>query len=373
MQYEMVVFGEDWGSHPSSTQHIIKCLIERHNVIWVNSIGLRAPRPNVKDVKRVWRKLISMALKPRKKLKDHSLTVVSPQALPFYGNTLARYLNGFLLKNIVSKAMKQKEMVTPVIWTSLPSAVDVIGKLNEVKVVYYCGDDFGSLAGVDHLAISKMEDELVDKADIILVASGELKRKFPADKTYLLPHGVDISAFVKPSARPEDLPMGKPIAGFYGNLAEWIDINLLADFAASLTDWNLVLIGPHNTDLSRLKKLGNVFLLGEKEHSELGAYVQHWDVSLLPFKNNAQIKACNPLKLREYFAAGKPVVSVDFPALAEFKDLVYVADTSQDFKNLVVKAKSEPEMLRVCRRKRIEKSSWDNRAKYVEKLLNNNL
>ena len=207
----------------------------------------------------------------------------------------------------------------------------MIGKLNERASVYYCGDDFSSLSGVDHDAVNMMEMELVEKVDLILVASETLAQKFPAHKTVMIPHGVDAQQFQQPCLRPIDLPTGKPIAGFYGSLSEWIDVELLTQTATDLPDWDFVFIGPQQTDLSSLKKLPNTYFLDQKKHSELPAYAQHWQVSMLPFKDNAQIRSSNPLKLREYLAVGKPIVSTDFPALDSYRDVVNVAHSQNSF------------------------------------------
>ncbi|MCV6005488.1 hypothetical protein OFO99_39220, partial [Escherichia coli] len=78
-----------------------------------------------------------------------------------------------------------------ILWLSLPTAVDAIGTVGERAVVYYCGDDFASLVGVDHGPVSRLEAELAARADLILAASPALRAKFPPGKTALVPHGVD--------------------------------------------------------------------------------------------------------------------------------------------------------------------------------------
>ena len=142
-----------------------------------------------------------------------------------------------------------------------------------------------------------------------------LYKKFPREKTELLLHGVDLKKFQTPSPRAPDLPDVSKIAGFYGSLKDWIDIELLWKAAQDLPQWTFVLIGEVHTDISRLESLPNVRFLGPRKHHELPNYVQHWNVSMIPFKDTPQIRACNPLKLREYLAAGTPIASIDFPAL----------------------------------------------------------
>lgn len=165
----------------------------------------------------------------------------------------------------------------------------------------------------------------------ILAASETLAARFPAHKTRLLPHGVDAALFSTPAPRLDDLPAGGPVAGFYGSLAPWIDLDLVAATARLLPEWRFVMIGAAQTDLSAIEGIGNIERLGARPHAALPGYAQHWDAGIIPFRDTPQIRACNPLKLREYLAAGRPVVSTDFPALDGYRDLVQVATTPEDF------------------------------------------
>ncbi len=369
MAADLVVFGEDWGAHPSSTQHLIKRLNAQRRVIWVNSIGLRRPRISLHDAKRMWRKLRGMMAQGGAVSPQENISVISPRAIPMPASRLEHQINRRLIANSVGARMRQLSISRPILWTSLPSAVDVVGALGEKAVVYYCGDDFGALDGVDHARVLDMEAELVARADLILVASDKLRQKFPAAKTHCIPHGADVAAFQVSAAAPLDLPVGKPIAGFYGSLSAWVDIPLVRHLALRLPNWNFVFIGAEKTDLTPIRNLSNVFLLGPKTHEQLPAYVQNWHVSLLPFVDNAQIRACNPLKLREYLAAGKPIVSIDFPALNGYRDLVYVANQVDDFAAAIETAGRENSANGGLRRARVQTESWENRAADVAQLL----
>jgi glycosyltransferase involved in cell wall biosynthesis len=330
MPSDLIVFGEDWGAHPSSTQHLVSHLKRDRRVVWVNSIGLRRPRPTLRDIGRMAQKLRAMGQTTMPTAAGEPI-VLNPRVLPLPGNPIARSLNRRLLAGRLRAVMAERGLRRPVLWASLPTAVDVVGAIDERAVVYYCGDDFGSLAGVDHDAVTVLEAELAERADLILAASTRLAEKFPAHKTRLLSHGVDAIGFQQPLPRPVDLPTGKPIAGFYGSIANWLDVELMAEVASALAHWDFVLIGPVQTDVAKLRCLPNVHFLGAKAHGALPAYVQHWQVSLLPFRDSPQIRACNPLKLREYLAVGKPVVATDFPALDGYRAVVQVASSAAGF------------------------------------------
>jgi glycosyltransferase involved in cell wall biosynthesis len=330
MSSDLVVFGEDWGGLPSSTQHLMGHLSDSRKILWVNSIGLRKPRLNMADCGRALQKLTSRGVRGHRgtTIPSPGFTVLSPKTIPAPSTRLARSMAAALLQNQLLRAMEKAGLHKPILWISLPTASDLVGKLGEKAAVYYCGDDFSALAGVDHLTVATREGELQHKADLIIAASERLAERFPAPKTRLLTHGVDYQLFSTPAPRATDLPDdGKPIAGFYGSISDWLDLELLEAVVKRMPHWNFVMIGKAVVDTSALRCLPNVNFLGPRLHHELPRYSQHWNASLLPFRNNAQIQACNPLKLSEYLAAGKPVVSTPFPALKPFRSLISVADS----------------------------------------------
>ena len=370
---DLVVFGEDWGGHPSSTQHLVRRLSDRRRVVWVNSIGLRRPRLDRADLARLGRKLLAL-LRRRPRSGDSPVAaagplVVDPRAVPLPGHPLARRVNRRLFRRLLRDAGARAGVQRPVLWLSLPTAVDAIGSAEERAIVYYCGDDFAALDGVDHAPVARLERELVARADLVLAASPELAARFPAHKTHLVEHGVDFERFATPAPRAADLPDDRPVAGFYGSLSNWLDLELLVATAQRLPGWRFVMIGPERTDLAALKRLPNVSLLGPREHAALPGYAQHWDAALLPFRDTAQIRACNPLKLREYLAAGRPVVTTEFPALDGYRDLVRVADSPETLATALEEARSEG-LARVAeRRARVAEQGWDRRAAEVAALL----
>jgi len=374
MTSPLLVFGEDWGAHPSSTQHIIRRLMPDHPVVWVNSIGLRRPKLNFQDVTRVLAKVKSVfRSRPTKpSSQDHVVglsTVISPLVIPVPRNKLERTINSFLLGPKVRKALKEASKGKPIFWTSLPTAIDLTNCSENQAVVYYCGDDFSGLAGVDHSEVAQAEKRLVERADLILASSERLVAKFPPAKTVYIPHGVDTKLFSTSMAPPADLPKERPVAGFYGSISDWLDVSLMNQVVTALPNWEFVFIGSVQTDIAALSHQPNVSFLGPRDHHSLPGYAQNWTVSLLPFKNNAQIRACNPLKLREYLSAGTPIVSTDFPALDGYRDLLTVADTADDFVHALIKSVSEPSHLKRQRQNRVAHESWDQRAQQISKLL----
>lgn len=377
MHHDLIVFAEDWAGLPSSTQHLITQLAKTRKVVWINSIGLRRPRLTWRDVKRLWTKLIASCRtqdkQQEKGLHDNKqFIIVNPRTLPAPDSKLARWLSVKLLSFQLKPIIAQAKLQAPILWTSLPTAVDMAGQFNEHALVYYCGDDFSALAGVDHQVVSKRENELINKADLILVSSPLLAKKFPQPLTQLLTHGVDYALFSQPSERAKDLPLdGRHIAGFYGSISKWLDMELLAQTINSLPHWHFVFIGTAVVDVRILTQFSNVTLLGPRAHQALPSYSQHWTVSLLPFKDNAQIQACNPLKLSEYLATGRPIISTSFPAVAPYRGLVQIANSSQAMVE-ALKASEQLNQLPAfapALKQTVAMHSWSARAEQVSRRL----
>lgn len=365
---DLIVFGEDFGGLPSSTQHLVKHLAKERKVIWVNSIGLRQPRLNQHDIQRAFSKLMGHS---KQGLSNQSsayenITVVNIRTIPAPKSRFAREVAKSMMLHQLLPILKQHKIEKPILWASLPTVADLCGCLNESGVVYYCGDDFSALEGVDHDVVSQHENELVKKSNLIFSSSKNLCQKFPKSKTQFLPHGVDFELFSEPTERAEDLPKGgKPIAGFYGSLSSWLDYQMINYVALSMPHWEFIFIGPNELSYYPLPLVDNIHYLGPKPHHELPKYSQHWHASLLPFKANKQIEACNPLKLMEYLATGTPIIATPFPALEPFVKHINVVDTPQEMAQALNLAAYQPRLPKDL----VKSHSWNARSQLVSWML----
>lgn len=369
MTRDLIVFGEDWGAHPSSTQHLVRQYLGRRKVIWVNSLGLRMPKLNMADGRRILSKLGDLARRsfdavPGGSKQRQPDRIIAPAAIPLPGNKTAASLTRALVSRQIATAMSALDVKKPILWTSLPTAEPLLGAFDEHAVVYYAGDDFGALHGVDHAPVLELEARLAAKSRLILAASVEIAARFPREKTMVVPHGVDIDLFSTPRERPKDLPWGGPIIGFYGNVSGWIDTGLIARAARMMPEAQFVMIGPINADIRHLAVHPNVSFLGPKKHHELPAYVQHFDVAILPFLDTPQIRACNPLKLREYMASGTAIAATEFPALEPYRSLVHVGHDARSFTYAIMDALKDKQRAGL-RQRAVSNETWSRRAEDV--------
>ncbi len=353
----LIVFGEDWGAHPSSTQHLVKVLGQTRPVIWLNSIGLRKPKLSLHDFKRLFNKvksfIVNLPTINKKEDKQNSKStqgthtnsqfiIINPLVIPCANSWFSLKLSKVILKWQLQLAYKKLSIKDPIIWSSLPTSVDYLALFNKAPCVYYCGDDFNSLAGVDHQFVCQKEALLVEKSSYIFTASKKMLDRFPHNKAVNIPHGVNFSLFSEQvNQTPLDLPQGKPIAGFYGSISAWLDQNLLMQAIKALPHWHFVFIGKVDCNVDELQQFPNVYFLGTKPHNELPKYIQNWNVAMLPFVNNKQVQMCNPLKLREYLASGTPIVTTDFNALNGYRKHLQVASKTMPFHQAILLANAE--------------------------------
>lgn len=370
---KLIVFGEDWGRFPSSTQYLIGGLLKLGwDVIWINSIGMRKLKFELTYFRRAIHKLYQYFQGKTKQyqmsLPNH-LTVINPMVIPIIGHSLVNKINCYILKKQLANAMHANKFINPIVWMTIPTAYPYVAIFENFPLVYYCCDDYSVLGDSPHSQILSLEEKLVKKAVLVIVVSDVLAMKKPADKTFYLDHGIDLDLFLKDYPRPNDLPIGKPIAGFYGSITNYfVDFDLLYQCAIRLPNWNFVLIGPKEVDLGKLIKLDNFFYLGFKLHlEEIPAYSQHWDVGMIPFLKNQLTFAMNPLKVKDYLATGKPVVSVDLPSLQAYEDYIYITRNTDEFINALQLAEKEKNISK--KNYDIKNHSWDSRAILLEKKL----
>lgn len=364
-----IVFGEDWAAHPSSTQHLIKEISQEHEVSWVNSVGMRTPKFSFKDMKRIFNKFISLFSMRKKPESANEFTVYNAKILPWHQFYWVNKLNQHQIKKTISLLSSDNDENPIIYWISVPTAISMINVRAQDKVIYYCGDDFSGLDGVDYNLVAPFEKELINIADIIYVVSDVLKNKMPKDKTFLLRHGVDFNLFNSPKNIDESLQKQRPTLGFYGSISNWLDLELLKKLAQARPEYDLLLIGKSKVNLNELLALKNVTHIEAVEHKKLPNYSQHWQVALLPFVDNAQIRSCDPLKLKEYLAAGAPIVATHFPAVEKYKETILIANDVDGFIKRVDWAVnlsgSSGLMWRQNSSNQVKQDSWQQKTHYV--------
>lgn len=316
---DIVCFSNDWDGDPLSKTHLMRLLARENRVLWVNSLGNRAPTATARDAHRIVKKLRDAARGLTE--PEPNLHVLAPLYVPAYGSEAVRALNSVLVRQQVLLAMRRLGMRRPITWAFLPSAAPVAGTLGEELVIYHVVDEFSAFSDAS-AHVAELERRLLRRADLVIASAQKLldskRRENP--RAVLVRHGVDFAHFSRaldPATRvPADLAaLPRPVVGFFGLVADWIDLELVREVADAYPHASVVLIGKATTALTPLEGAPNVHLLGRKPYADLPAYCKGFDVALTPFRLNELALNANPLKAREYVAAGLPNVCTDLPEL----------------------------------------------------------
>ena len=309
-------------------------------------------------------------------------TYTPPRWLPYTyrfprADRVSRRLRTFAMERV----LEHLAMDEPILYIWHPSFVDAIGQLDASAVVYHCYDEYSAFAGVDRGRVADDEARLLTSADLVLTVSAglcERKRKLNAN-THLVRNGVDYDLFA--TAQDSDLPMAsdlrdlpRPIIGCVTRIVpEYFDAALLREVFTRRPDWSFVVVGPEcaaSDALSSLKALPNVHFVGRRDLAALPSYLKAFDVCLIPYVLTENKQLADPLKVYEYLAAGKPVVSKPLDALASFADVVSCATTADEWIDAIGAALCDHAPDRVARRQAIaSQNTWDARIAQISTLI----
>ena len=367
---DIVCISNDWHGDPLSKTHLMRLLARDNRILWVNSIGYRAPTVSRADASRAFKKLAA-AFQPIREAEPN-LFVMNPLAIPAYGRPWVRKLNRQFLRWQIRRGMRRLGFRKPISWSFLPSAAVVAGSLGEELVVYHCVDEFTQFSGVSTEALAEREQQLLRRANLVIVSAERLYRtKAPFNpSTVLVRHGVDFNHFRRALDAQTPIPadvaaLPRPIIGFFGLIADWVDVELMAHVAKKFATGSLVILGKATTDVSALAELPNVHLLGRKPYEDLPGYCKGFDVAIMPFRINELTLNANPLKVREYLAAGLQVVSTAIPEV-EVLGQCRIASDKDAFVAEVEAALADPGS-RQERSEAIRAESWEARVEEIRR------
>ena len=280
--------------------------------------------------------------------------------------------NRAVLGEAVQRAVRELGFHRPIVWINWPPAVGLASIANPELVCYDCADEFSAMPNAP-AGIEQDEERLLREADIVFVCSQRLfeaKRRL-CHNLHLVPNAADYEHFASPSPpAPELARLGRPIIGYVGSLAPWVDYGLLRFLAQSRPRWTLLLVGPVEADISALRGLENVRPLGRRPYAQLPSYVSGFDVALIPFRVNRLTEHVNPVKLYEYLAAGKPVVATPLPELRAFSQVVRIADSREAFLEAIEEAIADKSGARIAERQSLARQhTWRARIGQVSGLL----
>lgn len=364
---DYVFFGAvDWTHTWQRPQQIASRLAAQGRVVYVDPLGLRRARWT--DAARLVRRVTA----PR---GGSSLVEVvrSTRAAVASGMGAPAEWTSRLLEKDLGKALVRVGVTQPVVWvgTPHPAIVALLDRNPARLLVYDCVDAVSAFPAVP-TGIEEVEATLAQRADLVLATSRILEDRMRRlnPRTLRVPNAADHAHFSRPVGAAE-IPrevagLPHPIVGYVGEIADWLDVDLVMTLARRQPRWSIVLVGPAAPAISWRLDAPNVHLIGRRPYSDLPALLAAFDVCVIPFRATRLTAAVSPVKLYEYLAAGKPVVSTPLPEVLPFTGLVDVA-AGRAFLEAVEQAATTPASAPSieARRRVARENSWEARLAAV--------
>jgi glycosyltransferase involved in cell wall biosynthesis len=371
---QLLVFADDWGRHPSSCQHLIGHLLDRHEVCWVNTIGMRTPHFDGATLTRGLEK-IRQWLRPSAPAgaAPANPRVLNPRMWPWFSTNLGRSLNRRLLMRSLAPLVESLP-AQPVAVTTLPIVSELMGILPVRRWVYYCVDDFGEWPGLDQAALRQMEGRLIERADQVIAVSATLQAKLARSgrTAALLTHGVDLDFWAAPPTTdvPELAGLERPLIVFWGVVDRRMDLAFVQRLAADLRQGTIVMVGPESDPDPALLRIGRVVRIPPLPFAQLPCVAREAAVLVMPYADLPVTQAIQPLKLKEYLCTGKPTVVRDLPANREWHDCLDLAGTPEAFSHAVqLRLQTGLTAQQRAARVRLAREGWRDKARAFERLV----
>lgn len=362
--------GEDWWYHNRGhyDMQMMREASREVPVLYVNSIGMRTPTPSEGTVffKRILRKLKSLA-RGLRRVRDN-FWVLSPVVPPA---GIGGRISTWLLRLQIDLARRRIGINAPLVWIACPPGEVILGEyLNQAGVVYQRTDKFETFLGVDSERISKMDRRLKHAADLTLFCSSwlMLEERDSCKNSFFVDHGVDYERFASAGDNnpptSEELPTdSKPIIGFIGGIdSHTFDEDLFRRVTKLLPECTFLLVGGCSISPERILR-DNVVMVGRKDYEDVPKYMAVSDVLIMPWRQNEWIRACNPVKLKEYMATMRPIVSTPFPELESYSRFVATARTPEEFAWAIKQAMDTPRHQLLDARRFVMDQTWDAKFK----------
>jgi glycosyltransferase involved in cell wall biosynthesis len=365
----------DWDTELWTNQHHLMSRLARENrVLFIESLGLRAPQVTGRDLARIWRRLRRGLARAR---AVDGLHVLSPLVIPLHRYRLVRALNARLLATLVRRASHELGLEHPILWGYVPQAELLIDTLEPSLIVYHCVDDIAAQERIDTASFRAAEERFAGRAALVLASAPALAARLRGIAANVIeaPNVADTDLFAGAlSPGPLDAGMATlpaPRIVFTGAIVSIkLDMAVLTELARLRPQWSFALVGPvgpgdPRTDVSLLAAEPNIHLLGARTYRQLVDVLRAADAGLIPYARNELTESIFPMKVYEYLAAGLPVVATPLPALVGLADVARAPDAAGIAALLDEALADDSEAQRTARSQRASKHSWDARLEEI--------
>lgn len=273
-------------------------------------------------------------------------------------------INGWLLRSTFKRLQKRVNASETVLVNAFNPVYGLLTDKvwNVSQRVYYCYDEIKGTSWSNKWGTA-YEKEYLQKVDRVLTTSPKLLavKRQANPNCHIVKNGVDLDIFQNPKL----VKSKKWTIGYIGAVDNRIDASLVTALAKGLPEYQFKFIGPvvSQATARQWDKVVNIECTGPVDQALLPAMINNMDACIIPFAKNKLTEAIYPLKINEYLAMGKPVVSTGFADLTDFKALISIADYPEQFVQSLERELKGNTRLRIQKRiKFAEQNSWESRA-----------
>jgi glycosyltransferase involved in cell wall biosynthesis len=364
--------GEDWWyHHPHSKNHILKRLAKQNRVLFVNSLTMGLPSFSNPDFfLKIRRKLRSYVRWLRK--VPEGLYVMTPVSFPFYGSSLGRTINRWLLIMQLRLVALLCGFRKPIIWVAIPSAADIVQALKPQLLLYQVSDkyDANEDSALSSEVIRRWDQQLMQQAAVIMYSGRKLFQESDSPRRYFLEQAVDFDHFatLADQTASEVANIPRPVLGYFGYMDYVMDVELMEQVASLRPKWHWLLIGG-KSNLVQFNS-PNFHYIGPKPYADLPKYLRHIDVCVLPWsQKNAFTSYGSAIKVREYLATGKPVVISPLYEYLQTPGVRIYRNADEFITSVEDSLLNDTKTDRAFRQSVVRNCTWDVRAREVGELI----
>jgi glycosyltransferase involved in cell wall biosynthesis len=364
--------GDRWDGNPHSRHHLMRRFAGEFEVLFIESLPMRTVAVGHRhELRRIWRKLRTGV---RLRTIEPHLHVLTPPPIPPAGR-VGRAAQLAAVRACVAYARRRLELSGPAVtWFSVPIAAPLRGRLGERGSLFYYQDRYDEFSHVDAPRLRELIADLARGCDVCIATSEGLAEDLRRldRRPIVVPHGVDVARFAGSPPMPADLSgLERPLVGYVGIVDDYLSFETIRRVADRLERGTVVMVGSSNADVAALRH-PRVVMLGRRPYEAIPGYLAAFNCCILPFQLTRLTMAVDPIKLREYLAAGRPVVSAPLPAVTRYADAVQLAGEPEAFADAVARcldSVADSPSERARRRTRVAGESWDRVADTIRPVL----
>lgn len=264
----------------------------------------------------------------------------TPQNKPFLSSKFViQNWYKFTTPNFLDFIKEQGFEDIDILWFDSPMFGFLLDNIKYKKSILRIADYSKGFSAVSQNQFDQ-EIEIANRVDKVIYSAKNLKDKYveinDKSKMQYVPNGIDLEFFEKADKSfPDEFKnIPEPRVIYIGAIHEWFDVELVYYCAKSLPTHSFIIIGPEQKDLSKLRTLNNIYILGAKSYNRVPQFLSNSQVGIIPFdvKNYPElINSVNPLKMYEYLACSLRVVSTKWEQIEDMGDYVYLSQANEEF------------------------------------------